>query len=422
MSVTRAVLLLLVVALVAAALVAFVSRTPEAIRLAKPPPGATDPALGSQFTPAEIARNGAYRGPQYLSVLLLFVVEAIALVLLARVFGPRVADAMTTWRGGWVVRTATLAALVTVVLGLAVLPLGYVSFSINHAWGLSTQGVPAWLLDQVRAGAVGLVTAAIAALAFIGVVRTFPRVWWAIGWVVFSIFTILLTFLAPIVIAPLFNKFTPLPDGSLKTRILTLAHDAGVDLDEVLVADASKRSTVENAYVTGIGSSKRMVMYDTLIAAGNDKETTYVAAHELGHEIHDHIWKGIGVASAGLLVGFVALLWLSHNESVWSWGRASGISDPRALPLLALFVAAAGVLTLPVQNTISRAFERQADTTAIELTHDPDTAVHVFRRFAFSNLADLRPPQIAVATLFSHPPIPQRIRDAIAVARDSDTP
>jgi STE24 endopeptidase len=422
MSLTRAVAILLLVAVAAAIVVGLASRAPEALRFAKPPPDATDPSLGAHFTTTEIARNGAYRGPQYLALALGLVVAAVALVLLARVFVPRTTAAMTTWRGGWAVQTAVVAALITIVLAVVALPLGYVCFSIDHAWRLSTQGTGPWLLDEARSLAVGVVTAAVAALAFIGVIRAFPRSWWAIGWLVFTVLTVVMTYLAPIVIAPLFNKFTPLPPGPLKERIVTLAHDAGVDLDDVLVADASKRSTVENAYVTGIGSTKRMVLYDTLIDAGDDRETAFVAAHELGHEVRDHIWKGIGIASAGLLIGFAALLLLSRWDAIWSWTGATGIGDPRALPLIALAIGLASLISLPVQNSISRAFERQADTTAIELTHDPATAVGVFRRFAFSNLADLKPPRIAVWALFSHPPIPERIREVSSVAGSDDTP
>ncbi|HET7482956.1 MAG TPA: M48 family metallopeptidase [Actinomycetota bacterium] len=422
MSVARAILVVALVSIAAAVLLAVVSRTPEAIRLAKPPPDATDPSLGARFTDAEIARNGAYRGPAYLSYLLVLVVETVALVAAARAFVPRLVAATESWRGGWPTQGIVVALTLSVLLTLVVLPLGYVRFSIDHAWRLANQSTGAWLLDQVRGLGVGLVMSAIAAIAFLAVVRGFPRAWWAIGWVVFTLLTVVLTFLAPIVIAPLFNRFTPLPDGPLKERVVALAHDAGVDLDDVLVADASKRSTAENAYVTGIGASKRMVLYDTLIDAGDDRETAYVAAHELGHEVHDHIWKGIAVAALGLLVGFVALRWLATRPGLWAWGGAAGIHDVRALPLVALLVGAAGLLSLPLQNSVSRAFERQADTTAITLTHDPDTAVRVFRRLAFANYADLRPPRVAVWALFSHPPIPERIENALASDRTTTTP
>lgn len=228
--------------------------------------------------------------------------------------------------------------------------------------------------------------------------------------------TLLLTFLWPIVIAPLFNRFTSLEPGPLRDRVVRLAADANVSLDEVLVADASKRTTAENAYVAGVGSSKRMVLYDTLVEAGDADETAYVAAHELGHEVHDHIWKFVGLSSLGLFIGFALLRWLSTRSEPWAWAGAEGIGDPRSLPLLALLIVVAGLIVLPVQNSISRAFERQADRVAVDLTGDPDTAIKVYRRLAFSNLGDLRPPRAAVWLLFTHPPIPERIEDARAAA------
>jgi STE24 endopeptidase len=287
---------------------------------------------------------------------------------------------------------------------------------MEHAWGLSTQSAAAWFVDQARSLGVGLVMGLVPAIAFFGLVHLFPRTWWVWGWAVFSVLTILFAFLWPILIAPLFNTFTPLEEGPLRGRVVELAAEAGVALDDVLVADASKRTTAENAYVAGLGSSKRMVLYDTLLEGGDADETAYVAAHELGHDAHDHIWKFVALTSAALLVGFGALWWLSRT-SVWEWSQASGIGDARALPLLALFSLVAGFLFLPVQNLVSRSFERSADRVAIELTEDPVTAVKVYRRLAFSNLADLRPPRIAVWTLFSHPPIPERIENVLDASR-----
>jgi STE24 endopeptidase len=227
----------------------------------------------------------------------------------------------------------------------------------------------------------------------------------------------LFAFLWPIVIAPLFNNFTPLERGPLRDHIVELANEAGVALDDVLVADASKRTTAENAYVAGLGASKRMVLYDTLLDAGDGDETAYVAAHELGHEARDHILKSVGLASLSMLGGFGVLWWLAQRDEAWSWAGASGIADPRALPALVLFVLLAGLVFLPVQNGVSRAFEREADRVAIELTDDPVTAIKVYRRLAFSNLADLRPPGIAVWALFSHPPIPERIENVLDAAK-----
>ena len=418
----RALLLLAAIAVVAAFLVAFVARAPASVREADLGPEATDAELGSSFTDEQVARHGAYQGPGYLSIALSLLVQVAALVLLARIVVPRFYVRIADLPGGWLVKAVLVTVVVVAVMTVVALPVTYVrGFQMGHAWGLSTQSTGGWISDQLRGLLVTTVTSTVAAVAFLALVRAAPRSWWLWGWVVFSVLTIALAFLWPLVIAPLFNKFTPLEDGALRGRVVRLAEEAGVTLDDVLVADASRRTTAENAYVAGIGASKRMVVYDTLLTGGTEDETAYVVAHELGHEVHKHIWKFVALGSVSLLVGFAVLGWLAGRGSVWSWAGADGIGDVRVVPLLALFTIVGGVLFLPVQNAVSRSFERDADRAAITLTEDPDTAVSVYRRLAFRNLADLRPPRVAVWTLFSHPPIPERIENVLRAARPPGT-
>jgi STE24 endopeptidase len=411
MSLARAVLIVSIVSISCAALVAFVSRTPAEVRAAKPGPEATDSSLGPHFTDAQINRHAAYRGPAYLGFALGTVLEIVFLVVLAR--GPfrRVVDATDGLPGGWVARALLLGAVLALSTWLVQLPLSFVrGYSIAHAWGLSTQNVAGWLTDSLKAAGVGAIVAAVSVLAFVAAVRWFPRSWWLIGWAAFTALTALFAFAWPIVIAPLFNRFTPVDDESTRSRVLALACEADVDIDEVLVADASRRTTAENAYVAGLGSTKRMVLYDTLLEEAGEDETAYVVAHELGHEVGNHVVKGVVVSSVGLLAGFGLLWLLASRESVWEWAGASGVGDLRALPVLLLYLTVATLILLPAQSAVSRHFERQADATAIRLTEDPDTGVRVFRRLAFSNIADLRPPAVAVWALYSHPPTDDRIR------------
>jgi STE24 endopeptidase len=160
-----------------------------------------------------------------------------------------------------------------------------------------------------------------------------------------------------------------------------------------------------------------MVLYDTLIRSGSPRETEFVAAHELGHAAENHVLKGVALSSVGLLAGFGMLAFVAARAAPWRWAGAEGIADLRAIPLLLLFLAVASLVALPVENAVSRRFEARADRIAIELTGDPDTAVRSFRRLAFSNLADLRPPRPAVWLLYTHPPIPDRIRAALTSRR-----
>ena len=417
MGTVKALSIIAALALLSAGIVAVVSRAPASIRSDKPGSGATDPSLGSSFTDEQVQRAAAFRGPSYLAFVLSTVVQIAALLLLLRGPFARLVTAAERIPGGWPVRTVLIVIALTAFMTLIGLPLAYVrGYAVQHAWGLSTQDLGGWMSDAVRSLLVGSVTTSVAAVAFYGLVRWQPRTWWIWGWAAFTLLSALVVFIWPVVIAPLFNKFTPLEDGSLRNRVRELARDARVDVDGVLVADASKRSTAENAYVAGLGSTKQVVLYDTLLAAGDEEETMFVVAHELGHDVANHVLKNLLVAAAGLLIGFAGLAWLSARPSLWSWAGSSGIGDPRALPLLLLFALVAGLLLLPIQSSISRSFEAEADRYAIRLTDDPDTAVRSFRRLALNNIADLRRPAIAVWALFSHPPIGERIRAVVEVA------
>ncbi|HYN35585.1 MAG TPA: M48 family metallopeptidase [Actinomycetota bacterium] len=415
MSTIRALLIVGLLSCASAAIVGLASRAPAEIRNAKPGPEATDPSLGAKFTDEQIARHGIYRRAGYIGFVLGVILEIVVLVLLAR--GPfgRLVASVEKWPGGLVVHAAAVGAAVAIITTVAALPLSFVrGYVIAKAWGLSTQNLAGWFSDLAKGLGIGAVMAGVAALAFFAIVRWQPRAWWIVGFAAFSALSVLLVWLYPVAIAPIFNNFTPLKDPVLTERIMDLASKAGVEVDEVLVADASRRTTSENAYVAGLGPTKQVVVYDTLLVSGGEDETAFVVAHELGHQRENHVVKSLLFSFVGLLAGFGVLKLLSARAGVWEWGGASDISDLRALPVLLLFAVIAGLLTLPVQNTVSRGFESRADEIAIDLTGDPATAVRSFRRLAFSNLADLRPPRLAVILLFTHPPIPERIEKALA--------
>lgn len=415
MSFGRAAVIVLALSLGSAAVVALVSRTPAEVRRSVPSRAANSPALGAEFTPGEVARHAAYRGPGYLALLLGIVLQVTLLVVLAR--GPfgRLVEGVQRLPGGWVAHAAILAVAIVALVALVSLPLSFVrGYVIQHAWNLSTQSLGSWFADQGRSLLVGGVTASVTAVAFFGVVRWQPRTWWLWGWGVFSALTVLLVFIYPVVVSPLFNKFTPLADNGLRERVERLADSAGIEISDVLIADASTRTTAENAYVAGLGSTKRLVLYDTLLRSGSADETLLVVAHELGHRIEGHIWKNVALSSAGLLAGFGVLAILARQSGVWAWAGARDVGDLGAIPVLLLFALLAGLLTLPIENAISRSFEARADAIALELSDDPNTAARVFRRLGFANLADLKPPTPLVWALFTHAPIPDRIEAVLS--------
>jgi len=407
----RAALILVVLTAASAGLLAIASRAPLDVRRETSQKGQTAASLGDRFTEQQIARAGAYRGPGYLFLALSTALNIAALIVLARGPFERMVERVGAWPGGWMVHAAILGAALAILTAVALTPLGYVrGFAMERAWGLSTQSAPGWVGDQLRSMAIGAAVAAVASVAFFGVVRWQPRTWWVWGWGTFSVLTLVFVLIWPVVVAPLFNNFTTLQDASLSRRVKDIAREAGVEIDRVLVADASRRTTAENAYVAGLGNTKRMVLYDNLLASGDEAETMFVVAHELGHEAESHVVKNVLLSSLGLLIGFAVLAALATRTWVWSWSGASGVGDLRALPVLLLFATVAGIVLLPVETAISRNFESRADEIAISLTQAPDVAVRTFRRLAFSNLSDLRPPRAAVLLLYTHPPTQERIR------------
>ncbi len=409
----RSVLVIVVMSVVAALALALVSRAPAELRNAEPDPGATDPALEDRFSDEQVERHDAYRRAGYATFIIATILEIAVLVVLARGPVARFVDRLSL-PGGWPVIVLVVALGVAFVMTLAATPLAFVrGYVIEQAWGLSTQDIGGWVSDRGRGLLVGGVVAAVSALAFYGLVRLAGRFWWIWAWIVFTLLSLVFAYIWPVVVAPLFNRFEPVEDAAVVARVEQLADKAGLEVDKVLVSDASRRTTVENAYVAGLGDSKRVVLYDNLLERAAPEELDFVVAHELGHEQQGHVLKGVALASIGLLVGFAALAWLASRPGVWAWANASGIADPRGLPLILLFATIATLIATPIENAVSRRFEAHADRISISLTNDSQGAVAAFRRLAFANLADLDPPGWVVSLLYTHPPIPDRIHAAL---------
>jgi STE24 endopeptidase len=218
------------------------------------------------------------------------------------------------------------------------------------------------------------------------------------------------SFVYPVLVEPLFNSFNPLPDSELRTQVFALADREGVHIDDVLVADASRRTTTLNAYVSGFGGTRRVVLYDNLVNDVPRAETLSVVAHELAHAKHDDVLTGslLGAAGAVLGVGLLAVL-------VGALGRRRGLSmrDPEVVPLALALIAIGSFLALPVQNGISRHIETRADVDALETTHDASALEALQRDLALRSLADPSPPAWSQFWFGSHPTALTRI----AIAR-----
>ncbi len=223
---------------------------------------------------------------------------------------------------------------------------------------------------------------------------------------------------APVLLAPRFNRFTPLPAGETRADVLGLAADAGVRVGEVFSVDASRRTTAANAYVTGLGPTKRVVLYDTLLDRFPRDEVRIVVAHELSHVRHRDVWRSL--AFSAIVAAPTALLARGLAEAMGARGAAAG--GAAALPALALAAGLAGAPTAWSAARLSRAVERRADAEALRLTGAPRALVAFWRRLAVRNLADPDPPRWRVALLGTHPPVIERIGAAVAYERARATP
>ena len=392
---------------------------------AAPHSGNIPPEIAAHFTPEDVARGESYmQGRYWLFAVGTFLRLAVLAVL---VFTPTSAAlrtlAVRLTPAHPAVAVAIYIALLTAAFEIVTLPLGfYAGFVREHAFGLSTQTAGAWLLDRLKGAAISLALAVPLGSLLALLWRRYPGRWVLPAWVLGGLAVILLVALAPVVIDPLFNTIRPLPDPALKGRVLTLADRAGIAVEQVYEADASRRTKKGNAYFTGLGATKRIVLYDNLVARSDPDAVELVLAHEMGHWKHAHIWKGIGLT----LVGMAVLLWCGAHVLAWAAERRAfhlaGPADVAGLPLFLLALFVLNLVGLPIQNVVSRHFERQADWTSLELTGNPAAFIRAEVDLARSNLADLTPPRPLVWLLYTHPPVAERIRMADVFAAQHPAP
>lgn len=358
------------------------------------------------FEPEQIEESRRYNRP--LERLRLARGVLTTAVLLAFVFGeaaPRLLDALDV--NGWVLQlVVVLVAILLLDLGIATWFDAHKELVWDRRWGLSTQTVRGFTLDLVKNLLVSAVTVSALLIPLWAVIR-WTDAWWLLGWVVFAGINVGIGVLYPVAIAPLFNRFTPMEDGALRSRLLGVAERCGLDVREVLVADASKRTLGGNAYVAGMGKTRRFVVFDTILEWPDDTIAN-VAAHELGHWKHKHIRRRVPVVLAVLLVQMV----LTYLLLQWDWlleqAGVTDLGDPAALPLFFLVFPVGSMLTTLAASWLARADERAADIYALETMRDPDAFEDTFRRLADTNKADVDPPLWKRVTA-SHPPIPERL-------------
>ncbi|BBA96818.1 putative peptidase [Actinacidiphila reveromycinica] len=368
---------------------------------------------GPDFTAEQVARGRALRR-QVLPLSLASAAASLALPLALGLTsgGARLVGAFGT---GWAPRVVG-AAVTLVVLGEAVgLPFAARGRVVRVRYGLVTQGWGGWAVDRVRGLAVSLPLALGALFAVYALAGVTGR-WWVWAALGAAALAVLLSFLAPLVLEPLFNRFTPMEPGPLRTDLLALAARDGVAVRDVLVADASRRTTALNAYVSGLGRTRRIVVHDTLLATADPREVELVVAHELGHVVHHDVARGTLLGALGAAAGVCVLAAVVTWEPLLHAAGVRHFADPRSAWLLAAAAAVGGALAGPLTAVLSRRIERRADQHALDTTGDPATFIAMQRRLTVANVADPAPPRVAHALLGSHPTAAERIAAARAWA------
>jgi STE24 endopeptidase len=393
------------------ALVAAVVVAEGAVLVLRPRESGPEPVMvdaRAYFSPAQVEKGQEFRRGQLGLYGIRLLIEGGLLVVLVRRPPQRL---RRDFRRPLLAGAATAAAL-SLTLGLAALPVRAISRERSKDVGLVTQSATDWLGDVAKGEAIGgAIAGAGGALLLFGMRRFGPR-WWAPGAAVVVAFGIVVTYAGPVVLDPVFNDFTRLPAGQMRSDVLELAGRAGVKVGEVYEVDASRRTTAANAYVTGLGATKRVVVYDTLLRDFTPAETRLVVAHELGHVRHHDVTHGLLYLAIVAPFGMLAVALLSERLA-----PREGSYTPAALPAVALAIALVVPVITIVSNQLSRAVERRADAFALELTREPRTMIEFQRRIAVKNVSDVDPPAWVTFLLGTHPPTLQRIGAAEAFER-----
>jgi STE24 endopeptidase len=377
-----------------------------------------DVAATGLFDREEVERARSYHRPLYLAAVAGIVLD---LALLAVLSFTGVGDDLYAVTDGWPwwARGLAFSVLVVALVAGVDLPIGFwAGYMHEHAWALSTQSIGSWSLDRLKGLAVNLVLTTCAFLGLLVAARAWPVGWPLVVAGAAAFLVLVLSFVAPVVLEPLFNHFRPLADRELAASLRRLSARAGVPVRRILVADASRRTRKLNAYVSGLGRTRRVVLFDTLVSDAGRQEVQLVVAHELGHRRAQHVAKATLLAMVGA-AGFVFALWaILHWPALRSTIGITGPGDSRIIPFVLLLGSMLGLVASPFGASLSRRWERQADAFSLELTRDPETFESTHRRLALTNLADLAPPRLVYLAWFSHPTPPERIATARALSRN----
>jgi Zn-dependent protease with chaperone function len=294
---------------------------------------------------------------------------------------------------------------------LATFPFNYISYSMSKRYHISTQTFPSWMKDELIDFWINYGTLLIIVPILYWLMKKSKKRWWLYSWLLSIPFTIFVMFLQPVVIDPLYNDFHPLKNQKLETKILAMANKAHIPANHVYEVDMAKKTNALNAYVTGIGSNARIVLWDTTLNRLSDKQILFIMAHEMCHYVEKHIYYGIAIYLILSLLGLY-LTYRIMNWAVTRWGKELKIPDVKDIRSVPLFFLVLSILTFaasPFTNLISRYEETRADKYAIQMTKDPESAISSFQILTRSGLSQVNPPLLVKIFRYDHPSMLDRI-------------
>ncbi len=345
-----------------------------------------------------------------LSIFSILVHQIFFLAILLSGLLPWFIGIFSHWRLGLIGGGLAFFALLAVLINLVGLPFNiYRTFGIETRYGFNTKTIRVWIMDFLKSLAISAPLGALLLWLLLSLIRQGGGAWWFWAWMAVGLFELLILWLYPLIIAPLFNKFEPIQNEELVRRIEELMARAGLRAKGVFRMDASRRSRHTNAYFTGVGKSKRIVLFDTLLNSHTDEEILAILAHEVGHWKRKHVLKQLIFAEVSSLVGFYVLAKLLNWPLVYQT-----FGFPQPIPYVGLFLIGAlfGPILYfaqPLESAFSRKFEREADDFSVDLMGTPEPMGSALRRLAVDNLANLNPHPYYAWFYYSHPPLAERV-------------
>ena len=314
-----------------------------------------------------------------------------------------------------IVKNAIYLFLLSIVTFIVFFPLDYYRYNLSKSYGISTQSFSSWMRDNVIDFWVNFVITVLVVTVLYWLINKSPKKWWIPAWLLTIPFSIFIMFIQPVVIDPLYNEFYPLTNKELETKILELAEQANIPSDHVYEVNMAEKTNALNAYVTGVGSNSRIVLWDTTLNRLNEEEILFIMGHEMGHYVEKHIYIGIAGYVLMMLVG----LWLISKMIPWiinRFGHVLKIKDVKSihsLPLILLLSSILLFVSSPISNFVSRYQEQRADEFAMELVQDPEAAVSGFQKLTKAGLSEVNPPTLVKWFRYTHPPMLERINNVV---------